>query len=255
MSRAAAQRASQLLASAAHSLQQWRGAKAVTTKLSVEMLKVSAAHRRGGAAQLAAARRCRRRRCLLPLTASPLCSMPFVGPLSHDALQDVEGVGTQGSVARVNHGYARNHLVPNRLARVVPRARRGHLPAAAAAAADADAAAAAAAAARAAAPGAQSLERQQQQFDKLMKTLTGSTLVGGFSCRHGPWHAFAVHASCCNAWLLPPSDACKPAALLPARRPSSGAPWTGRRWRRRWWRRTWRVRPSGGCPFCCCRLQ
>lgn len=43
MSRAAAQRASQLLSSTAHSLQQWRGAKAVTTKLAVEMLQVRAA--------------------------------------------------------------------------------------------------------------------------------------------------------------------------------------------------------------------
>lgn len=72
-----------------------------------------------------------------------------------------------GKQTRVNHGYARNFLVPNKLARVVPRPRRG---AAAAAAAEA------AAAAPRSAPGEVALERQQQQFDKLMKTLRG-TLV------------------------------------------------------------------------------
>ncbi|PRW59172.1 50S ribosomal L9 [Chlorella sorokiniana] len=116
----AAQRASELLGSAAYGLQQLRGAKAVTTKLTVEML------------------------------------------------EDVEGVAAAGTQARVNHGYARNFLVPNKLARVVPRPRRG---------AAALAAAEAAAAAPRSAPGEPTLERQQQQFDKLMKTLTGSTLT------------------------------------------------------------------------------
>ena len=80
-------------------------------------------------------------------------------------------MGEAGKQAKVNHGYARNFLVPNQLARVVPRPRRG---AAAAAAAEA------AAAAPRAAPGEQNLERQQQQFDKLMKVLTGGTLVSGW---------------------------------------------------------------------------
>lgn len=91
-------------------------------------------------------------------------------------LQDVEGVGAAGAQTRVNHGYARNYLVPNKLARVVPRPRRG---------AAALAAAEAAAAAPRSVPGQPTLERQQQQFDKLMKTLTRSTLVRGQGC--GPW--------------------------------------------------------------------
>lgn len=88
----------------------------------------------------------------------------------------MEGVGAAGAQTRVNHGYARNYLVPNKLARVVPRPRRG---------AAALAAAEAAAAAPRSVPGQPTLERQQQQFDKLMKTLTRSTLVRGQGC--GPW--------------------------------------------------------------------
>ena len=38
-----AQRTSQLLTVACHQLQQWRGAKAVSTKLSVELLQVCGA--------------------------------------------------------------------------------------------------------------------------------------------------------------------------------------------------------------------
>ncbi len=113
-------------------------------------------------------------------------------------LQDVEGIGAAGAQARVNHGYARNFLVPNKLARVVPRPRRG---AAAAAAAEA------AAAAPRSAPGEPTLERQQQQFDKLMKTLTGSTLVrvlrdsGGRAARlHDMAHMDAVAGFSSRSW-------------------------------------------------------
>lgn len=77
-------------------------------------------------------------------------------------------MGEAGRLAKVNHGYARNFLVPNQLARVVPRPKRGRL-----AVPDTEAAVAA----PRAAPGEPTLEKQQQQFDKLMKTLTATTLV------------------------------------------------------------------------------
>ncbi|KAL4445852.1 hypothetical protein ABPG77_009051 [Micractinium sp. CCAP 211/92] len=124
----ASQRAATQLCRAASSLLQWRGmAKAVTTKLNVELLET------------------------------------------------VEGVGTAGRMARVNHGFARNFLVPNKLAVVVPqlRRRRGSTGADEAAAEQQRQQQVAAAAS----PGQQTLEKQQQQFDKLLKTLTGSTLT------------------------------------------------------------------------------
>ena len=93
----------------------------------------------------------------------------------------MEGVGIAGKVARVNHGYARNFLVPNKLAMVVPRPRRGKV----AAEAEGGAAQQAGSAAARSNPAEVSLEKQQQQFDKLMKTLTGSTLVRGGRLRHG----------------------------------------------------------------------
>jgi ribosomal protein L9 len=82
----------------------------------------------------------------------------------------------------VNHGYARNFLVPNQLALVVPRPRRGHRAAAAAAARSSSGAGTVARqqqAARSSGPLQLSLEKQQQQFDKLIKTLTGAPLVRG----------------------------------------------------------------------------
>ncbi|KAL4425745.1 hypothetical protein ABPG75_009761 [Micractinium tetrahymenae] len=122
----ASQRATAQLCRAASSLLQWRGmAKAVTTKLNVELLET------------------------------------------------VEGVGTTGRVARVNHGFARNFLVPNKLAMVVARPRRGR----ADAGGDEAAAGQQQQQAAAASPGQQTLEKQQQQFDKLLKTLTGTTLT------------------------------------------------------------------------------
>ena len=99
----------------------------------------------------------------------------------HLRLQDVEGVGPAGKLAKVNHGYARNFLVPNQLALVVPRPRRGHRAAAAAEARSSSGAGAVARqqqAASSSGPLQLSLEKQQQQFDKLIKTLTGAPLVG-----------------------------------------------------------------------------
>lgn len=34
------------------------------------------------------------------------------------SFQDVDGIGAAGAIAKVNHGYARNYLVPNKLAAV-----------------------------------------------------------------------------------------------------------------------------------------
>lgn len=80
-------------------------------------------------------------------------------------------MGPRGKLAKVNHGYARNFLVPNRLAVVVPRPRRGQQQAAAASDAGEQQAV------QQSSPAQLSLDWQQQQFDKLMKTLTTSTLV------------------------------------------------------------------------------
>lgn len=93
-------------------------------------------------------------------------------------------------MARVNHGFARNFLVPNKLAVVVPqlRRRRGSTGADEAAAEQQRQQQVAAAAS----PGQQTLEKQQQQFDKLLKTLTGSTLVGGLGMR--------ASESLCSFW-------------------------------------------------------
>jgi len=91
------------------------------------------------------------------------------------ALQDVERVGEAGKVVRVNYGFARNFLVPNRLAVAVnslPRHARPDVGSSSAAAVQRHEVAASSSE-------QQSLERQQQQFDKLVKTLTGSPLVGG----------------------------------------------------------------------------
>lgn len=107
---------------------------------------------------------------------------PSSAACRHLRLQDVEGVGPAGKLAKVNHGYARNFLVPNQLALVVPRPRRGHRAAAAAEARSSSGAGAVARqqqAASSSAPLQLSLEKQQQQFDKLIKTLTGAPLVRG----------------------------------------------------------------------------
>lgn len=105
-------------------------------------------------------------------------------------LQDVEGVGAAGQVVRVAHGYARNHLVPSQQGVLLPLPRRRRGRGRDAAAADAAAASVQQQQQRQAAanPAAQSLEKQQRDFDKLMKTLTGSTLVrrrpGGGQAQH-----------------------------------------------------------------------
>ena len=92
-------------------------------------------------------------------------------------------MGSAGQLARVNHGYARNFLVPNRLA--MPAAagpHRSRRPPAAEAGSSASAAQQAAAAAERNSQAQLTVEKHQQQFDKLMKTLTGSTLVRGGTC-------------------------------------------------------------------------
>ncbi|KAL4519462.1 hypothetical protein Ndes2526A_g01931 [Nannochloris sp. 'desiccata'] len=52
------------------------------------------------------------------------CLQQLRGPKSSttklpiELLQDVDGMGAAGTIAKVNHGYARNYLVPNKLAAV-----------------------------------------------------------------------------------------------------------------------------------------
>lgn len=102
-------------------------------------------------------------------------------------------------MARVNHGFARNFLVPNKLAAVVPqpRRRRGSSSADEAAAEQQQRQQAAAASS-----GDHTLERQQQQFDKLLKTLTGSALVRGpqsrklHACAMATFHKTRRHVQC-----------------------------------------------------------
>ena len=183
-----AQRATQLISAACHQLQQWRGAKAVTTKLNVELLKVRTQALR--ALSLLSVR--------IRLASDRLASLPGDGELQPPAppplpssrrcrfrsrnstrlavrLQDVKGVGPAGKLAKVNHGYARNFLVPNRLASVVPLpSRRRRAARGAEAAASSSSTAQAQPSLR---PVQLSLERQQQQFDKLMKSLTTTVLV------------------------------------------------------------------------------
>ncbi len=102
-------------------------------------------------------------------------------------------MGAAGKTVKVNHGYARNFLVPNRLAVAMPLPRRGQ-PAA-------DAASSRGPQQRQEQHVAQSsstqlnLEKQQQQFDKLLKVLTSSTLVR--AARRGIAAALHCCLSCC----------------------------------------------------------
>ncbi|KAL4859895.1 putative dolichyl-diphosphooligosaccharide--protein glycosyltransferase subunit 3B [Chlorella vulgaris] len=91
-----------------------------------------------------------------------------------ELLKDVEGLGTAGQVVRVNHGYARNWLVPKQQCAVAAlrhpdRRQRGKPNVAAGSWAQQ--------AARPSTPAQMTLEKQEQQFDKLVKTLTSSTLT------------------------------------------------------------------------------
>ena len=50
--------------------------------------------------------------------SSCICSKFFVYFSALSSFQDVDGIGAAGAIAKVNHGYARNYLVPNKLAAV-----------------------------------------------------------------------------------------------------------------------------------------
>jgi ribosomal protein L9 len=47
----------------------------------------------------------------------PIC-LPESYTFAQIIFQDVDGMGTAGTIAKVNHGYARNYLIPNKLAAV-----------------------------------------------------------------------------------------------------------------------------------------
>ena len=111
-------RAAEVLSQLAVQLQQTRSAKAITTKLPVVLLQArpSSPHMRAR-----------------PPAQSRAARLGAHTP--RGCVQDVEGVGAAGTLAKVNHGYARNFLVPNRAARPVAKAPRAGGAAAAAAAA------------------------------------------------------------------------------------------------------------------------
>lgn len=94
-------------------------------------------------------------------------------------MQDVDGLGAAGNLVKVNHGYARNFLVPNKLAAV----RRGKQSGSVAGLEDT---AAEASAARASVPSSalseedrkqHQLESQRRQLALVVKKLTTQTLV------------------------------------------------------------------------------
>jgi ribosomal protein L9 len=93
--------------------------------------------------------------------------------LAVELAADVPGVGAEGAAARVAPGFARNFLLPNRLAAIRPAERgprAGGRPAAAAAAAAAPAAAAAA-------RGEDAAARAQRRLEAAVKKLTTAQLV------------------------------------------------------------------------------
>ena len=107
------QRISQFAQSASWCLQQLRGPKSSTTKLPVELLQVkSLSYSRAvynTFQQLINALNYYHRDYLLGL--SNVYANYFI-------FQDVDGMGAAGTIAKVNHGYARNYLIPNKLAAV-----------------------------------------------------------------------------------------------------------------------------------------